>query len=86
MTGTVDTSYASDGENYKSITGATIHMACNTGSMLSMCAHHTIWADSSMNERRRNQYHLLVRTSITATIFFQGTWICSRESYVDLYG
>ena len=27
MIGTVDTSYAPDGENYESITGATLHMA-----------------------------------------------------------
>ena len=30
MIGTVERSYAPDGENYKSITGATLHMASNT--------------------------------------------------------
>ena len=48
MIGTVDTSYTPDGENYKSITGATLHMVSNTGSMLTMCTRHTICADSSI--------------------------------------
>lgn len=49
LIGTVDTPYAPDGENYVSITGATLHMASTTGSMLPMCTRHTICADSSMS-------------------------------------
>ena len=42
LIGTVDTSYAPDGEDYKSITGATLHMASKTGSILSMSTRQTI--------------------------------------------
>ena len=58
--GTVDTSYTLDGENYKSITGATLHTPSNTGSMLSICARRTIYADSSMSAEGIG-CHLLVR-------------------------
>ena len=68
MIGTVDTSYAPDGENYKSITGATLHMASTTGSMLSMCARHTICADSSMSVEGI-RCHLLVRRIIPLRYF-----------------
>ena len=46
---TVDTSYAPNGADYKSITGATSHMASNIGSMLTMSTKQTICADSSMS-------------------------------------
>ena len=70
MVGTVDTSYAPDGENYKSITGATIHMASNTGSILTMCSRHTICADSSMSAEGIG-CHLLVRRIIPIRYFFK---------------
>ena len=70
MIGTVDTSYAPDGENYKSITGATIHMASNTGSMLTMCSRHTICADSSMSAEGIG-CHLIVRRIIPIRYFFK---------------
>ena len=60
MIGTFDTLYAPDGENYKLITGTALHMASNTGSMLTMCIRHTICADSSMSAKGIG-CHLLVR-------------------------
>ena len=49
LIGTVDTSYAPDGEDYKSITAAILHMAPNTRSILSMSTRQTICADSSIS-------------------------------------
>ena len=40
--GTVDTSFTLDDEDYKSITSATLHMASNTGSMLTLCSRYTM--------------------------------------------
>ena len=60
MIGTVDTSYAPDNADYKSITGATLYMASNTGNKLTLCSKHTICADSSMSAQGIG-YHLLVR-------------------------
>ena len=70
MVGTVDTSYAPDGENYGSITGATSHMASNTGSMLTMCTRHTICANSSMSAEEIG-CHLLVRRVLPLRYFFK---------------
>ena len=70
MIGTVDTSYAPDGENYKLITGATLHIASNTGSMLTMCTRHTICADSSMSTEGIG-CHLLVRRILPLQYFFK---------------
>ena len=66
--GTVETSYAPDGENYKSITGAALHMASNTGSMLTMCTRHSICADSSMSAEGI-RCHLLVRRILPLRYF-----------------
>ena len=70
MIGTVDTSYAPDGENYKSITGATLHLASNTGSMLTMYTRHKICADSSMSAEGIG-CHLLVRQISPLRYFFK---------------
>ena len=70
MIGTVDTSYAPDGENYKSITGATLHMASNTGSMITMCSRHTIFADSSMSAEGIG-CHFIVRRIIPIRCFLK---------------
>ena len=53
----------------RTITGATLYMASNTGSMLSMCARHTICADSSMSAEGIG--HLLVRRIIPLRYFFK---------------
>ena len=57
---TVDKSYALDSADYRYITGATVHMALNTDSMLAMSTKHMICADSSMVTEGIG-CHLLVR-------------------------
>ena len=85
MIGTVDISYESDGENYKSITGAKLHMASNTGSMITTCARHTICADFSMSAEGIG-CHLLVRRIIPLRQFFKELGFPSSHStliYMD---
>ena len=70
MIGTVDTSYAPDGEDFKSIISATLHMASSTGSMLSMCARQTICVDSSMSTEGIG-CHLLMRRILPLRYLFK---------------
>ena len=70
MVYTVDTPYAPDGASYKSITGATTHMASNTGSMLTMSTKQTRCADLSMSTEGIG-CHLLVRRVLLLRYFFK---------------
>ena len=85
MVCTVDTSYASDAEDYRSMAGATIHMASNTGSMLTMCSKQTICADSSMSAEGKG-CHLLVCRVLPIRYFFKRAGIRSKYSHCHIYG
>ena len=68
---TVDTSYAPTdpyGSDLKSITGATIHMSHETGSIISLCARHDFTTDSSMAAEGVGCY-LLVKQLLPLRIF-----------------
>ena len=71
----VDKSYAPDGKDFKSITGATFYMANNTGSMITMS---TICEDLSVSSEGIG-CHLLVRRVLPLRYFIKELFFSQHE-------